>query len=155
MDDTKTLLKVLIIDTQKEIVNRMISSNKTNGIIFDSKEYPHQISNDYEIRVKLSEFTRKIASYTNKEKPILYQFFSDNHVMAIKVDYNKGLWKYSFFDPNTGLKNFSSKKNFISYIKDFVKLNSENYKFPDLGNGDYSITYSSYELDTKISTRKS
>lgn len=154
MEDTKTFLKVLIIDTQKEIVNRMISSNKTNGIIFDSKEHPHQISNDYEIRVKLSEFTRKIASYTNKEKPLFYQFFSDNHAMAIKVDYNKGLWKYSFFDPNTGLKNFSSKKNFISYIKDVVKSNSENYGFPDLGNGDYSITYSSYELDTKISTRK-
>ncbi|WP_337274189.1 C80 family cysteine peptidase [Moellerella wisconsensis] len=154
MEDTKTFLKVLIIDTQKEIVNRMISSNKTNGIIFDSKEHPHQISNDYEIRVKLSEFTRKIASYTNKEKPLLYQFLSDEHVMAIKVDYNKGLWKYSFFDPNTGLKNFSSKKNFISYIKDVVKSNSENYGFPDLGNGDYLVYYSSYELDTKISTRK-
>lgn len=112
--------------------------NKKNHV--DAGENIHY-SNDRKIQVELSHFLSLIKN--NDEKIQSYIFYSTNHACAVGIKNNQnGKEIYTLFDPNKGLYEFGSFKQFKENLTLFVNTHAEPYKFKkNSSNSDFLIKY--------------
>lgn len=139
--DITFFVDVIITDVQRDLYLELESYNRKRGIA-NSRQNISNYGNQGLYEIKLSELSSSLMEHTrNSKEPFLCHFSSEQHSMAISVNYddeNKN-WKYRFFDPNAGTYMADEHQVFVDFIEHFISMNKENYNFSSFENGEHKV----------------